>query len=127
MSYVAVYPVTSPDTPNKVLTHADDIAATLAEHGVRFERWQPASIEQGASDAQMIAAYQAQIDALGYERVDVFSVTGDHPQKTHCARSSSMSAVTLTKKCASLLPAKACTPCTLATMCTPYVAKSMTC
>lgn len=81
MSYVAVYPVTSPDTPNKVLTHADDIAAILAEHGVRFERWQPAPIEQGASDAQMIAAYEAQIDALGYERVDVFSVTGDHPQK----------------------------------------------
>ncbi|WDU63778.1 acireductone dioxygenase [Pseudomonas poae] len=81
MSYVAVYPVAAPDTPNKVLTHFDDIAATLGEHGVRFERWQPAPIEQGASDAQLIAAYQTQIDALGYAGVAVHSVTGDHPQK----------------------------------------------
>ena len=29
MSYVAVYHVATPDTPNKVLTHTDDIAATL--------------------------------------------------------------------------------------------------
>ncbi len=81
MSYVAVYPVAAPDTPNKVLTHFDDIAAILGEHGVRFERWQPAPIEKGASDAQMIAAYQAQIDALGYADVAVHSVIGDHPQK----------------------------------------------
>lgn len=81
MSYVAVYPVASPDTPNKVLTHVDDIAATLAEHGVRFERWQPGLIERGASDAEMIAAYQPQIDALGYGAVAVLSVTSDHPQK----------------------------------------------
>lgn len=81
MSYVAVYPVASPDTPNKVLTHFDDIAAALAELGVRFERWQPAPIEKGASDAQMIAAYQAQIDALGYAGVEVLSVSSEHPQK----------------------------------------------
>lgn len=81
MSYVAVYHVATPDTPNKVLTHLDDIAATLAEHGVRFERWQPSPIEKGASDADMIAAYQAQIDRLGYTQVEVFSVTSAHPQK----------------------------------------------
>lgn len=81
MSYVAVYHVATPDTPNKVLTHLDDIASTLAEHGVRFERWQPAPIEKGASDADIIAAYRAQIDALGYREVEVLNVTGDHPQK----------------------------------------------
>lgn len=81
MSYVAVYSIASPDTPNKVLTHFDDIAATLAEHGVRYERWQSSPIEKGASDAQMIAAYQAQIDSLGYPSVELLSVTGDHPQQ----------------------------------------------
>ena len=81
MSYVAVYHVATPDTPNKVLTHLDDIAATLAEHAVRFERWQPSPIEKGASDADLIAAYQAQIDSLGYAKVEVFSVTSAHPQK----------------------------------------------
>ncbi|PRA31404.1 acireductone dioxygenase [Pseudomonas poae] len=77
MSYVAVYAVASPDTPNKVLTHFDDIAATLAEHGVRFERWQPSPVEKGASDAQLIAAYQAQIDALGYANVEVLRHSPD--------------------------------------------------
>ncbi|MBV4451771.1 MULTISPECIES: 1,2-dihydroxy-3-keto-5-methylthiopentene dioxygenase [Pseudomonas] len=81
MSYVAVYSAAAPDTPNKVLTHFDDIAATLAEHGVRFERWQPRPIEPGASDAELIAAYQAQIDALGYNRVEVLRVTGDPTQQ----------------------------------------------
>lgn len=81
MSYVAVYHITTPDTPNKVLTHFDDIQSTLAENGVRFERWQPSPLEKGASEAQMMAAYQSQIDALGYARVQVVSVTGDHPQK----------------------------------------------
>lgn len=80
MSYVAVYPIATPETPNKVLTHFDDIAATLAEHGVRFERWQPSPIEKGASHAEMIAAYQEQIDVLGYAAADVLSVTADHPQ-----------------------------------------------
>lgn len=82
MSYVAVYSAATPDTPNKVLTHFDDIAATLAEHGVRFERWQPSPIEPGASDAELIATYQAQIDALGYGSVEVLRVTGDHAQKS---------------------------------------------
>ncbi|MFL1549410.1 1,2-dihydroxy-3-keto-5-methylthiopentene dioxygenase [Pseudomonas sp. D47] len=81
MSYVAVYHVATPDTPNKVLTHFDDIAKTLAEHGVRFERWQPSPIEKGASNAEMIAAYQPQIDSLGYAAVEVLSVSGEHPQK----------------------------------------------
>ncbi|AZF59274.1 acireductone dioxygenase [Pseudomonas sp. R11-23-07] len=81
MSYVAVYPLTTPDTPNKVLTHFDDIQSTLAEKGVRFARWQPGALEKGASEAQMIAAYQSQIEALGYARVKVISVTDDHPDK----------------------------------------------
>lgn len=81
MSYVAVYHVATPDTPNKVLTHFDDVASTLAEHGVRFERWQPGIIEKGANDAAMIAAYRPQIDALGYACVDVLRVPGDPAQK----------------------------------------------
>ncbi|AZE90412.1 acireductone dioxygenase [Pseudomonas orientalis] len=81
MSYVAVYDLTTPGTPNKVLTHFDDIQSTLAEHGVRYERWQPGAIEKGASEAQLIAAYQTQIDALGYARVEVISVTGGHSRQ----------------------------------------------
>ncbi|WP_336331896.1 oxidase [Pseudomonas putida] len=36
MSILSVFHPSSPELPNKVLTHHDDIVATLAEHGVRF-------------------------------------------------------------------------------------------
>ena len=36
MSILCVFHPSSPALPNKVLTHHDDIAATLAEQGVRF-------------------------------------------------------------------------------------------
>ena len=80
MSYVAVYSVATPDTPNKVLTHFEDIAATLAEQGVRFEHWQPGSVERGASDAELIAACQAQIDKLGYSAAEVLRNAADPAQ-----------------------------------------------
>ncbi|WP_394558230.1 1,2-dihydroxy-3-keto-5-methylthiopentene dioxygenase [Aquipseudomonas alcaligenes] len=86
MSSLTVYHQSSPDVPNKVLTHAEDIAATLGEVGVRFERWQAAApIQPGASQEEVIAAYRAQIDQLkaerGYVTVDVISLDRKHPQK----------------------------------------------
>jgi len=86
MSYLAVYHVSTPDTPNKVLTHQDDIASTLAELGVGFDRWQASTrLEADASEVEIIAAYQAPIDTLmterGYTTVDVIRVSNDHPQK----------------------------------------------
>jgi 1,2-dihydroxy-3-keto-5-methylthiopentene dioxygenase len=38
MSFLSVYAVDSPELPNKVLDHEDDIAATLAEVGVYYSR-----------------------------------------------------------------------------------------
>lgn len=86
MSSLTVYHETSPDVPNKVLTHVDDIVSTLADVGVRFERWQAsAPITAGAPQEEVIAAYRPQIDALmkerGYVTVDVVSLDRSHPQK----------------------------------------------
>ena len=86
MSSLSVYHVSSPELPNKVLTHFDDIASTLAEQGVRFDRWQAAApIQPGASQDEVIHAYRDQIDRLmnerGYVTVDVISLNSDHPQK----------------------------------------------
>ncbi|MDP9783956.1 acireductone dioxygenase [Pseudomonas fluorescens] len=86
MSSLSVYHVSSPDIPNKVLTHFEDIAATLAEQGVRFDRWEAtAKIQSGASEEDIIAAYQAQIDGVmterGYVAVDVVSVSSDHTEQ----------------------------------------------
>jgi len=85
MSSLSVYHISSPELPNKVLTHVDDIASTLAEKGVRFERWQAAApIQPGAGPQEMIAAYQVQLDRLmtehGYRSVDVVSLDSHHPQ-----------------------------------------------
>ena len=86
MSSLSVYHISTPELPNKVLTHFDDIASTLAEQGVRFDRWQAAApIQPGASQDEVINAYRGQIDQLmterGYVTVDVISLNSDHPQK----------------------------------------------
>ena len=86
MSSLSGYHVSSPEIPNTVLTHLEDIASTLAEQGVRFERWQAAApIQPGASQDEVIDAYRTQIDQLmteqGYVTVDVISLNSDHPQK----------------------------------------------
>ncbi|MBM7059283.1 acireductone dioxygenase [Pseudomonas sp. UL073] len=86
MSRLTVYHEASPELPNKMLTHVEDIASTLASVGVRFERWQAqAPIAPGASSDEVLAAYRSQIDQLmserGYITVDVVSMTRDHPQK----------------------------------------------
>lgn len=86
MSILSVYHESAPDHPFKVLTHVEDIAATLAEAGVHLERWgASAPIAAGAGPDEVIAAYRPQIDRLmnerGYVTVDVLSVTRDHPQK----------------------------------------------
>jgi 1,2-dihydroxy-3-keto-5-methylthiopentene dioxygenase len=86
MSVLSVYHETRPDQPLKVLTHAEDIAATLSEVGVQLERWEAsAPIAAGASQDEVIATYRPQIDKLmaerGYVTVDVISLTRDHPQK----------------------------------------------
>ncbi|XEG74886.1 acireductone dioxygenase [Pseudomonas sp. abacavir_1] len=86
MSSLTVYHEFAPEQPLKLLTHAEDIAATLAELGVRFERWQAgAPIAPGASPDEVLAAYAAEIQRLkdeqGYVTVDVVSLSADHPQK----------------------------------------------
>lgn len=86
MSSLTVYPEASADLPNKVLTHLEDIASTLAAVGVRFARWQAgAAIGSGASDEEVIAAYRPHIDSLmaarGYSGVEVLRMDDRHPQK----------------------------------------------
>ncbi len=86
MSTLSVYQQSAPELPYKVLTHGEDISATLAEVGVRFERWQAgAAIVAGASPEDVLAAYRPQIEQLmreeGYVTVDVVSLAPEHPQR----------------------------------------------
>lgn len=86
MSSLSVYHESSPDLPNKVLTHLEDIANTLAAVGVRFERWQATTpIAPGASPEQLLGAYRPQIDQLlaegNYRGCDLFSQTDGQEQQ----------------------------------------------
>ncbi|MEH3023418.1 MAG: acireductone dioxygenase [Pseudomonas oryzihabitans] len=86
MSRLTVYHDAEPNQPLKVISDGEHIAATLAEVGVRFERWQAtAPVAPGASQDEVIAAYRPEIDRLiqerGYQTVDVISMHPEHPQK----------------------------------------------
>lgn len=86
MTILAVYRADAPLQPIKLLTHAEDISATLATTGVGYERW-PAEqrLAAGTPAEEVIAAFQTQIDRLkaerGYITVDVISMDRKHPQK----------------------------------------------
>ena len=87
MSSLSVYHQTSANLPNKVLTHLEDIASTLAELGVRFERWQAAApLAPDASHDELIGAYRTPLDGLMAERglahVEVVRMDNRQPQPT---------------------------------------------
>ncbi|WP_397459346.1 acireductone dioxygenase [Pseudomonas asplenii] len=91
MSILFVYPVSSPELPNKVLTHIDDIASTLAEQGVHFERLPVATpIRPGTDAEQVLEACRTQLEPLmsrlGVVASEVISLDPSHPQRVeHCA------------------------------------------
>lgn len=81
MSILSVYHVSSPELPNKVLTHAQDIASTLAEQGVAFDQVPvTVALKAGASTQEVLEAHRTQIDQMmtehGYRAVEVISVDG---------------------------------------------------
>lgn len=86
MSVLSVYHQNRPEQPLKVLTHHDDIAATLAEAGVRLERLDArATLDADAGPDEVLLAYRPQIDRLQAERdfasADVLRVTGNDRQQ----------------------------------------------
>lgn len=131
MSSLSVYHVSSPDLPNKVLTHFDDITATLAEQGVRFDRWQAAAkLQPGASDEELVAAYQGPLDQLMTERGyrgcrSSMSAANSNRPPNHKPGSSKNSILKKTTY-GFLSPAAACSTCTSASMCTPCSVRKTT-
>jgi 1,2-dihydroxy-3-keto-5-methylthiopentene dioxygenase len=86
MTTLSVYQQSAPELPNKVLTHVEDIASTLAEIGVRFAHWPTAVARPVDNSVEVVlATYQAQITQLmnetGLAVVDVLSLMPGHPQQ----------------------------------------------
>ena len=56
MSSLTVYHQSSPEHPNKLLTHAEDIASTLAAVGVQFSQVPvQQAITAGSASAEVLA------------------------------------------------------------------------
>ncbi|QXI39850.1 oxidase [Pseudomonas xantholysinigenes] len=86
MSILSVFDPSSPELPHKVLTHHDDIAATLAEQGVRFGRWQSgARLRPGSGAQDVLDACRVALDQLmtahGSASFAVFSRDGEAPSE----------------------------------------------
>lgn len=65
MSILSVFHLSSPELPNKVLTHHDDIAATLAEQGVRLEHCaHELRIRPGTAQDEVLAECRGLLDRL---------------------------------------------------------------
>ena len=86
MSRLRIFDEKHPDAIRFESEDGAEITARLAGAGVRFERWEAAApVQPGASQEEVIAAYQPDIVRLmaegGYQAVDVVSLTPDHPDK----------------------------------------------
>ena len=86
MTILAVYRDDYPIQPLKLLTHAEDIASTLLDVGIGYERWQAETrVPPGAPTEEVLATYHTQIERLkterGYITVDVISMDRKHPHK----------------------------------------------
>lgn len=86
MTQLTIYQENAPQNPLWQSTDAEKIAKALEEVGIHFERWQAnKSIADNASNEEIIAAYQTEIERLinqtGYQTYDVISMYPEHPQK----------------------------------------------
>jgi 1,2-dihydroxy-3-keto-5-methylthiopentene dioxygenase len=86
MSRLRIFNAEQPQTSPSVYEDHPAIARELAQVGVRFEQWEANQpVEPGASQEEVIAAYQGDIDRLmrqeGYQSVDVISLKPDHPDR----------------------------------------------
>ena len=86
MSRLRIFTETDPGSPVATFERHDDIAAALAEVGIRFERWKAVEpVVPGDPPEKVIAAYREDIERLrreeGYQAVDVVSLAPDHPDR----------------------------------------------
>ena len=86
MSRLRIFDAEHPQTPSSVHEDHPAITRELAKVGVRFEQWEASQpVAPGASQDEVIAAYQGDIDRLmreeGYQTVDVISLKPDHPER----------------------------------------------
>ena len=91
MSSLTVYHQSSPEYPNKLLTHAEDIASTLAAVGVQFSQVPvKQAVTAGTASDELLAASRVQVDQLmtahGYATAEVLSLCDERGEGSELAR-----------------------------------------
>jgi len=86
MSFLNIYQADTPNQVKQSIQDAELIQSTLADKGVRFERWQAnAPITTGADPVNILTAYDKEIQRLkqesGFQTADVICLTPEHPDK----------------------------------------------
>lgn len=92
MSSLTVYHQSSPEYPNKLLTHLEDIASTLAAVGVQFSQVPvQQAVTAGTASDELMAACRGQVDQLlsqhGYACAEVLSLCDERGEGSELARS----------------------------------------
>ncbi len=85
MTTLSIYPESGQGAP-QATTDVAQIASTLKQIGVQFERWEANQpLAEDAAQDEVLSAYQGAIDRLneqyGFQSVDVVSVRADNPQR----------------------------------------------
>ena len=85
MSVLSVYDAETVKVKNSLTRH-EDIAATLASAGVKFERWQATqALSVEATGDDILSAYQNDVERLkaeyGFQSADVVSLHPEHPDR----------------------------------------------
>lgn len=91
MSSLRIFDDTDGRAPVASFHEPAAISRELGRAGIRFEQWQADKpVAPGASQDQVMAAYQSDIDRLmgeeGYQAVDVISIAPDHPDRATLRR-----------------------------------------
>ncbi|MEB3324366.1 MAG: acireductone dioxygenase [Cyanobacteriota bacterium] len=88
MTQLEIFPASGEAPPLPLFSSNDPqlIAATLAERGIGFERWQArVELASTASEADILAAYApeiAKVQSTGrYPTVDAIRLSADHPER----------------------------------------------
>ncbi|HIK38357.1 MAG: cupin [Geminocystis sp.] len=93
MTVLRIFQQDNPQTPifdsNNIASpkeRINTIKEKLQQLGVRFEQWETKTeVVSGASEEEILSAYQPEVEKLmsegGYLKVDVVSLTPNHPQK----------------------------------------------
>lgn len=92
MSSLTVYHQSSPEYPNKLLTHVEDIASTLAAVGVQFSQVPvQQTVTAGTASDELLATSRVQVDQLlsqhGYACAEVLSLCDERGEGSELARS----------------------------------------